>query len=142
MQEYTANIRFARFVAEELVPAIDAAYKTNPAADKRAILGTSLGGWNSAYLGLTFPNVFGLIAIHSLAFDANIINDYAASPLLPLKIYMSTGVINDTQYQARSMKTVLNERGYPLLYKEVNEGHSWGNWRALIDEPMIYFFGI
>jgi len=23
----------------------------------------------------------------------------------------------------------------------VNEGHSWGNWRALIDEPLIYFFG-
>jgi enterochelin esterase family protein len=141
IQEYRANILFARFVAQELVPVVDAAYKTNRAANQRAILGTSLGGWNSAYFGLTFPDVFGLIAIHSPAFDSNIINNYATALLLPLKIYMSTGVINDTQFQARSMRTVMNEKGYPLLYKEVNEGHSWGNWRALIDEPLLYFFG-
>jgi enterochelin esterase-like enzyme len=39
------------------------------------------------------------------------------------------------------MKTILEAKGYPLQYKEVNEGHSWGNWRALIDEPLIWFFG-
>jgi len=54
---------------------------------------------------------------------------------------MSTGVIFDTQNQARAMRDIMIQKGYPLLYKEVNEGHSWGNWRALIDEPLIYFFG-
>ena len=68
-----------------------------------------------------------------------VINNFNTSDMLPLKLYMSTGVIYDTQEQARSMKTVLDGKQYPLLYKEVNEGHSWGNWRALIDEPLIYF---
>jgi len=125
----------------ELVSFIDANYKTNSSEDARAILGTSLGGWNSAYFGFTRSDKFHLIGIHSPAFDDAIIQNYSKSVLLPLKIYMSTGVIYDTQDQARSMKTVFENKGYSLQYKEVNEGHSWGNWRALIDEPLIYFFG-
>ncbi|MFC2151178.1 alpha/beta hydrolase-fold protein [Bacteroidota bacterium] len=138
--EYTANINYANFVANELVPEIDANYKTNPSADARAILGTSLGGWNSAYFGYTKSDIFHLIGIHSPAFDDNIISNYSNSAKLPLKIYMSTGVIHDTEERARAMKIVFDDKDYPLQYKEVNEGHSWGNWRALIDEPLIYFF--
>ncbi|MGE0088260.1 MAG: alpha/beta hydrolase-fold protein [Bacteroidales bacterium] len=139
--EYRANIKFAIFVADELVPVIDSNYKTDTTADARAILGTSLGGWNSAYFGYIRSDKFQLIGIHSPAFDDAIIQNYNNSALIPLKIYMSTGVIYDTQDRARAMKTIMNDKGYPLMYKEVNEGHSWGNWRALIDEPLIYFFG-
>ena len=141
LDEYSANSKFANFVADELVSVIDSNYKTNVNADSRAILGTSRGGWNSAYFGYARNDKFHLIGIHSPAFDETIIQNYSNSALMPLKIYMSTGVIYDTQNQARSMKTVLENKGYPLLYKEVNEGHSWGNWRALIDEPLLYFFG-
>lgn len=138
--EYTANDKFANFVADELVPVIDAAYNTNSNPSARAILGTSLGGWNSAFFGLKQSDTFQLIAIHSPAFNSAIIQAYQASPLLPLKVFMSTGVIHDTESQARSMKSVMDQKGYPLLYKEVNEGHSWGNWRALLEEPLVYFF--
>lgn len=139
--QYRSNPDFADFVANELVPEIDANYKTNTSADARAILGTSYGGWNSAWFGLTKSITFGLVGIHSPAFDASIVNGYAATGLLPIKIYMSTGVIYDTQDNAQALKTVLDQKGYTYQYKEVNEGHSWGNWRALIDEPLVYFFG-
>lgn len=138
--EYTANIRFANFIADELVPVIDSNYKTNASADARAILGTSLGGWNSAYFGYTRADVFHLIGINSPAFDYNILNLFNSTEKLPLKIYMSTGVIYDTEERARSMKEILDQKNYLLKYKEVNEGHSWGNWRALIDEALIYFY--
>lgn len=141
MEEYTGNIRFANFVADELVPAVDNTYKTNSSSEQRAILGTSLGGWNAAFFGLRRSDVFGLIGIHSPAFDQSVIEGYAAFGMLPLKIFMSTGVIYDTQEPARAMKEVLESKGYPLLYKEVNQGHSWGNWKALLDDPLIYFFG-
>lgn len=49
--EYVANADFLRFVADELVPAIDRDFTTTVAAEGRAILGTSLGGLNSAYFG-------------------------------------------------------------------------------------------
>lgn len=140
MEEYRANIRFAGFLADELVVQIDANYKTNPAAGKRAILGTSLGGWNSAFTGIRRPETFGLIGIHSPAFDQAIIQEYSNQPQAQLKIFMSTGLINDTQNQARGMRDIMQAKGYPLQYIEVNEGHSWGNWRALLEEPLVYFF--
>jgi enterochelin esterase-like enzyme len=140
MSEYRANIRFANFVADELVPQVDANFKTTTNPEKRAILGTSLGGWNSAFFGIRRSDVFRLIGIHSPAFDQNIIWEYDNAQKLPLKIFMSTGLINDTESQARQMKTILDEKEYPLHYVEVNQGHSWGNWRALIDEPLMYFF--
>jgi enterochelin esterase family protein len=141
MSEYAANIKFADFVADELVPMIDKNYKTNSNPERRAILGTSMGGWNSAYFGLKKSDKFHLIGIHSPAFNEEIIRNYKDSPKLPLKIFMSTGVIHDTHERARTMKQVLDMKGYPLQYIEVNEGHSWGNWRALIEEPLVYFFG-
>lgn len=139
--EYRSNIRFANFVADELVHVIDSAFKTDTSPRHRAIIGTSYGGWNSAYFGLVRHDKFQLIAMHSPAFDGSILNAYNDSSLLPLKIFMSTGVIFDTQAGASTLKQILDAKGYPNLYKEVNEGHSWGNWRALMDEPLIYFFG-
>ncbi len=140
MNEYVENIKFANFVADELVPAIDANYKTDNNPKSRAILGTSLGGWNSAFFGFNRSETFQLIGIHSPAFGEDIIQAFSNSEKLPLKIFMSTGVIFDTQVRSRQMKAVLESKNYPLYYIEVNEGHSWGNWRALIDEPLTYFF--
>ncbi len=143
MEQYIINSKFADFVASELVTEIDSLYKTKNDPAYRAILGTSLGGLNSAYFGYLKNNVFGLIGIHSPAFWASqdtIFNYFERSAKLPLKIYMSTGTINDTQADARRMKAIFDTKGYELKYKEVNEGHSWGNWRALIDEPLEYFF--
>ncbi len=140
MSEYTANPRFADFVADELVAAIDNTYKTDPRAGKRAILGTSLGGWNSAYLGMRRPETFGLIGIHSPAFDNAIIQQYEESQSLPLKVFMSTGTIYDTQERARAMRDIMLAHNYTLSYIEVNQGHSWGNWRGLIDDVLLFFF--
>lgn len=141
MTEYAGNIKYANFVADELVPVIDAEYKTNQSPDKRAILGTSMGGWNAGYFGLKRSDTFHLIGIHSPAFDNAVIDGYNQSPLLPLRIFMSTGVIHDTQVRARQMRDILLSKQYQLNYIEVNQGHSWGNWKGLTEEPLVYFFG-
>ena len=137
------NEKFLKFVADELVPKIDADYQTNSKATARAILGTSLGGINSAYFGISRPDVFGLIAIQSPAFNhkTEIYASYQNSPKQPLNIFMTTGVIHDTENAARHMKQILEEKDYSINYIEVNEGHSWGNWRALLDDMLIYFWG-
>ncbi len=140
--EYPINKKYADFVCDELIPLIDSNYKTNKSPYARAILGTSLGGINSAYFGYYRSDVFRLIGINSPAFwyKPEIFTYYQITENLPIKIFMSTGTINDTQPQARQMKDLIDSKGYPNLYIEVPEGHSWGNWRALIDEMLIYFF--
>lgn len=140
MDEYRANIRFANFVADELVPHIDSHYRTRPQAMHRAIMGTSLGGWNAAFFGLKRYDTFGLLVIHSPAFDQEIIAQFQLEAQLPLKIYMSTGLIYDTHVRAQAMKAVWQAKGYPLRYRELHEGHSWGSWRQAIAEPLQYLF--
>jgi enterochelin esterase family protein len=38
------------------------------------------------------------------------------------------------------MKGILEDKNYPLMYVEVPEGHSWGQWRSQLDDLLIYFF--
>ncbi len=140
--EYPINKNFADFVANELVPRIDSNYHTRKSPDARLILGTSLGGINSAFFGVYRNDVFHLIGINSPAFwyKPEIFSMYENSQNLILKIFMSTGTINDTQPGAQRMKNIFDAKGYPAFYIEVPEGHSWGNWRALLDEMLAYFF--
>ncbi len=140
--EYVANDKFNRFLSVELLQYLENNYSVSTNAKQRAILGTSLGGLNSAYCGIKSPESYGLIAIQSPAFwiYPDIIDLYRNANKQDLKIYMDTGNIYDTETMARSMQTLLAEKGYSLHYKEYSEGHSWGNWRARIDDILQYFF--
>ena len=65
---------------------------------------------------------------------------YSKERTLPLKIFLSTGEPNDNTWANRKFRGVLREKGYPLKYIEVPEGHNWGNWKLLIDDVLLYFF--
>jgi enterochelin esterase family protein len=144
MFELPLNDRFVDFITDELIPTIDSSYKTKASADGRAILGTSLGGLNAAYVGLKASDKIQLIGIHSPSFwyRPQIYGMYQDSPTLPLKIFMSTGMISDTEEGALRMKAIMESKEYQLEYRQTNEGHSWGNWRSLIDDILIYFFAL
>jgi enterochelin esterase family protein len=143
ISEYNMNPRFAAFVADELVPAIDAAYRTSPDAAHRVILGTSMGGLNSAYFGATQSDVFQKIAIQSPAFSFNssIYNLYDRPPEAPLEIFMTAGTINDGN-GGPTMNAILDRNGYDHIYVQANEGHSWGNWRGQLANMLITLIGL
>jgi enterochelin esterase-like enzyme len=140
--ELPINPNYLAFVREELVPQITTAYRTMNAPSSRAIVGTSLGGICATYFGIAAPETFGLIGIQSPAywFRPQIQTMVSDSSARPLRIFMSTGVINDAQNEARQMRNTMLQKNYPLRYREVNQGHSWGNWRGLVSEMLIYFF--
>ncbi len=141
-KEYVANPDFLAYVADELVPAIDGVYRTRTTAMGRVILGTSLGGLNAAYFGATRPDVFGNLAIQSPAFWVwtSIYDRYRDEAHRALRIYMSSGTLHDGD-GGPTMAAILAEKGYDFTFHETHEGHSWGQWRGLIDEALIYFFG-
>ncbi len=146
-EQYVNNAGFAAFVAEDLVPAVDAAYRTRADRGSRVILGTSLGGLFSVYLGATRPETFGLLAVHSPAFWISEDPRWGAGPTVyalaqqsaagAFRVAMTAGTIRDTATEARRMRDILNTRGHAVSYLEVPEGHSWGNWRAHIDDVLI-----
>jgi predicted alpha/beta superfamily hydrolase len=56
---------YARFLIEELKPAIDARFRTLPDAENTGVGGSSLGGLVSLYLALKHPEVFHRAAVMS-----------------------------------------------------------------------------
>ncbi|KFA91063.1 alpha/beta hydrolase [Archangium violaceum] len=64
--ESRANVRarggaYARFIVETLKPYVDGVYRTRQGSEWTAVMGSSLGGLMSLYLGWKYPEVFGRI---------------------------------------------------------------------------------
>ncbi len=142
MQELAMNETYLQFFTEEFIPLIEKNYAVTTSSNQRAILGTSMGGLTAAYFAFSHPEIFGLVGIQSPAFwfktDIYTLCDNPENP--PVKLFMTTGLINDTEEGARKMKTILDKNTCNYKYMETNQGHSWGNWRDSIDDILIYFF--
>lgn len=68
--ESRANVRargetYARFIVETLKPYVDGIYRTRQGSEWTAVMGSSLGGLMSLYLGWKYPEVFGRIGAMS-----------------------------------------------------------------------------
>lgn len=143
MNELAMNSKYLDFFATELIPGIQANYPVKAEAKNRAIIGTSMGGLTAAYFAFTRPDLFGLVGIQSPAFytKPQIYNLCKDNQEVQLKISMTTGLIHDTSTDSRKMSEILEASSCVYQYREVNEGHSWGNWRRLIDDILIDLFG-
>lgn len=137
------NRDFVAFVVDELVPMIDMLLPTSTDRTDRGMLGTSLGGLNSMWFGYAAHETFGRIAIQSPAFQAGegrIVGLLEESPPLDVDLYLTYGTFNDFGEHTERVLKILDAKGYDYGLKIVNEGHSWGNWRALLDEILLRFW--
>ena len=134
--------RFCKYLTEELVPKIDAEFKTDATPGGRAIIGFSLGGHFTSKIGLLYSDVFHLIGIQAPYFLGHewIPEQYERAERLPIKVFLSHGVY-DAGADSLRLRDLLLKKDYPVLYVETHDGHSWGNIRGVLDQLLIYFFG-
>lgn len=144
MKEMSLNADYLKFFTDELVPQIEKNLKASGKPSERGILGTSLGGLNAAYFAFSRPDVFGLSGIQSPSFYTQPqIYTICNSPESPkVRVSMTSGIIHDASAGTRKMKAILENNACIYSYREVNQGHSWGNWRNLIDDILIDFFAL
>lgn len=57
--------RYKTYICDEIVPWVDAHYRTLPSRDHRAISGKSSGGYGAMVLPMWRPDVFGAFATHA-----------------------------------------------------------------------------
>lgn len=142
--EYWLNVDFKDMFVEELVPHIDASYRTLDEAASRAVMGASLGGVTSAYFAHTHPDVFGYAGGHSSAVwidDGAFIDQVAADEPTDVVYYLDAGTYEPSIYtSSEDLKDVLLGKGNVVTWKVWHEGHSWGAWRAHTDDILIAFF--
>ena len=144
-EEYAFSMRnnYRLFFVEELVPYIDSKYNTITDPRGRAVLGDSFGGNISALISYNHPDVFGNCGLHSGAFWPN---EYEAYHLITegevkeISWASVWGTYEGLWENMRGFRDFLEESGYDLHWQELPEGHSWGLWRATIDELVPLFF--
>ncbi|MCA1801262.1 MAG: hypothetical protein LC662_02255, partial [Rhodothermaceae bacterium] len=141
--EFVMNRRYAAFLAGELVPGIDDMFATSAYDGDRALMGTSLGGINTAYTVLNYPQTFGRAVIHSPAFRMapELLDAYRNSPREPVSMYISAGTLNDGLEVTAEFRDILSENFWHMRFTEVNQGHSWGQWKGQILPALIFFWG-
>ena len=143
-EEYAGSLQnqFSNFIVNEVVPWVDFKYRTIPLPEKRAVLGASNGGNISLWLALNHSSVFGNVAAQSSNVQSAISTGFQNAPLLNLKFYLDIGSydIPILIQLVNNFIPILQSKGYPYQYQLYHEGHSWGNWRAHIDNAIIMFF--
>jgi glucoamylase len=143
-KEYWANDRFAQFMATELVPFVDARYRTRAERDARALMGASLGGTISVWTALRHGDVFARVAGQSTAFqidDERVVTtlaalDERARAARPLKFYFDVGLLEPIWKVNRRVRVLLAGKGYPVVYRESAAGHNWTTWRDQLADAL------
>lgn len=140
MKEYWANDDYAKFVAEEVVPVIDAKYKTVKLRDGRAIIGASLGGITSIHAGVKYPDVFGRVGAQSASFWVD--NERVVKELEQLngktnfKFYIDDGTLEGVE-DSRKAVEILKKKDFNVTYNEKEAGHNWTAWRDRLADAYI-----
>lgn len=69
---------YARYLVEELIPAVDGTFRTVPDPAARAVFGKSSGGFGALHLAMAHPGVFGAVACHAgdCGFDRVYLRDF------------------------------------------------------------------
>ena len=142
-REFFCNADYLRFYTDELIPAIEQDFPVGKDRESRAILGVSFGALNAACFGLLGYETFSGVGMHSPANYPvkNLLPAYEQAPKLPLRIFLSTGSPNDNTVANRKFRNLLRDKGYDMKYVQTDAGHNWGNWRPLVDDVLLYFYG-
>ena len=132
--------QFTNLMIKELVPRIDSAYRTDARAEKRGTMGSSDGGHIALYMAVNYSDTFVLVGGQSSTITDLFRTPIQSGPKVPVKFYLDVGtydIVNSSFVFLtlnRDFRDLLISKGYDVTYAEYHEGHSWGNWRAHIDD--------
>jgi enterochelin esterase family protein len=152
-REYAGNPAFEAFFVEEVVPAVDRAYRTRATPAARVVGGTSLGALAAVSLALHHPEVFGGCIAQSghfrdqlaelLALAANQRATGGPTPSFWIDAGTFESVMDgmDLLDESRRLGDGLRRTGVRQAYLEVPEGHSWSSWRARIGQAIAFTLG-
>ncbi len=143
IREYHADEDYARFVEQELLPQVDRTYRTLTDAASRAVMGASLGGLISVYLGLTRPQLFSKVGGQSSALmvESKRLVELANQLATPLSFYFDVGEYEPSFIPGhRQLVPLLEAKGCRCFYQVVPGGHNWTSWRAHLKELLTFLW--
>lgn len=128
---------------KDILPFVDARYRTRPNRESRAVAGLSMGGFVVLNTGLTHLETFGELYVFSSGYWPDqlvlfkerirpLLSDPQINERLRMPVYIAVGE-TDIAY-LNSMKTlaVFAEHGVRHFSVLSSHGHEWLNWRRYL----------
>jgi enterochelin esterase family protein len=157
MDQYRDSGAHARYVAEELVPALEEHIPLIEKPEGRGLMGASLGAVASLSTAIRYPGMFGRLLLQSGSFAfsdigshdrgpvfdpiAEMVNRYRENPrAVSERVFVSCGQYESLIYENRSLVPVLQSTGMRVHYVEARDGHNWENWRDRLREGLAFLF--
>lgn len=116
MKQYTnpGYDEYGRLIVGDLVPWVDATYRTLPSPKHRCVMGSSLGGVVSFHLAWSHPEVFGATACLSSTFghQDDLARRVREESSRPIRIYLDSGWPRDNYEVTLGMRNLLLSAGY------------------------------
>lgn len=140
---------YAQFIVETLKPYIDSNYRTLPQREHTGVMGSSLGGLISHYIGLQYQDVFSKAGVFSPSFwfsDSCYSFTYETGKIHPMRYYMMGGTNesgNLVQQMNNMMDTLLAAGFSPeeVFLKTVPGGqHNELLWRTQFGQAYEWLF--
>ncbi len=155
--EYPNDDRHTSFIAETVLPLLEARFPLFPDPASRVLMGASFGGVASLSVAWRYPGLFGGILSQSgsfaftdignhkrgPAFDpvVRFVNAFREKPGQPVaRAFLSCGQYESLIYENRSMVPFLQRIGIAVRYTEARDGHNWENWRDRLQEGLSWLF--
>ena len=157
LRDYGALTDHSRFLAEELVPTLEARYPLQKGAASRGVMGASFGGVAALAAAVHYPGQFGRLLLQSGSFAftdigpsqrgpafepvVEFVNRFRDAPArVSERVFLSCGVYESLIYENRSLVPILQSTGMDVRYVESFDGHNWENWRDRLREGLSFLF--
>ena len=157
LREYADDERHARYLVEELLPALERKYPIAAGTDQRGLMGASFGAVAALSVANRYPEQFGRLLLESGSFAFTDIGPSRRGPLFePVvefvnrfrekpsavaeKMFVSCGIYESLIYENRSLVPIFEQTGMQIRYVEAWDGHNWENWRDRLREGLSWLF--
>lgn len=139
-----AGTTFGARLTDELIPYIDETYRTIPDPRDRAIGGMSRGAGWALQLGLTRPELFSIVGLHSLAVfqrDASKVDDWiqAIPPASRPVVFMDIGEDDQELASTKQIESIFTQFDVPHEWHLYSGDHTEEYWSAHVEEYIRWY---
>jgi enterochelin esterase-like enzyme len=135
---------FGERLTNELIPYIDQTYRTIPDPRFRAIGGLSRGAGWALQLGLTRPDLFNIIGLHSLAVfqrDASKVDDWiqAIPPASRPNVFMDIGEDDQELASTQQIESIFTQFDVTHEWHLYSGDHTEEYWSSHVEEYIRWY---
>lgn len=136
---------------QDIIPFVDAHYRTDPRRESRAVAGLSMGGFVTLNTGFSHLETFGELYVFSSGywpgmvaqFEENfapLLNDPAINEKFYMPIYFGVGETDIAMVNSMKTEAVFARHGIRRFSVLSSHGHEWLNWRRYLHQTAQIMF--